>query len=460
MLQRDSMVPPQSTFFLPSLVYDEFDLSAMALRGVNADRGRLPGDVPSPGSRPKLLGEVTQHRKVVPFEERLKVDRPLRDRYFLEYPHAALLLFRAGYAVQSGAREIPVPTAFADSDYHEIAAFEPERPEHVELMRTFVWATRSYVGVMLACWFALVLVLTVGYGPQTRLYGGAALLVLPAALYFSLNRFDIVPALLTAISLACLGRRWRAASAIALGLAVLVKVYPILLAPLVVRYLWPERREAVRWSGFFAATGLLAFTPLLFGSDLEAILAPYRYQLTREPEFGMTIFGCLLPMKAAEPPIGPVIRLGTLALAMAPMLYYPITSLAGVLRRGAVVLLVFATFASFYSPQWVIWLAPLLFPLVRQDRRIGWAYAALDVATYLFFPVWYWVISEMFMTYLDWELGKDIAYAIGVLLRFIRFSLFAVIAWQMIRAEWPTVLRGTWLSRRLPRVAQFIVQKI
>jgi hypothetical protein len=265
--------------------------------------------------------------------------------------------------------------------------------------------------------------------------------------------------LLTAISFACLGRRWRAASAIALGLAVLVKVYPILFAPLIIRYLWPERREAFRWTGVFAATGLLAITPLLLGADLNAILAPYLYQLTREPEFGMTIYGCFLPMKMAEAPIGPILRLGTLGLAMGAMLYYPISSLAGVLRRSAVVLLVFATFATFYSPQWVVWFAPLLFPLVRLDRRIGWAYAGLDVVTYLTFPVWFWVLGQVLWDALGIT-GTEIHYQLGVGLRFLRFSFTAILAWQMVRAEWPLILRGTWLSRKLPRVAQFMVQKI
>ena len=147
-----------------------------------------------PGSQPRTLADANRYRLLQPFAERMKADRPLRARYFVEYPHAALLLFRAGYLVQPGMRDLDVPAAFADADYHDIADFTPTDPEHIKLMRMFVFAARFYVAVMVILWYALALVLTAGYGPKTQLAGGAALLLLPATLYFTLNRFDIVPA--------------------------------------------------------------------------------------------------------------------------------------------------------------------------------------------------------------------------------------------------------------------------
>ena len=39
----DRMVAPPNRYYLPALVYDEFDLSAMALRGLNAELGRQAG---------------------------------------------------------------------------------------------------------------------------------------------------------------------------------------------------------------------------------------------------------------------------------------------------------------------------------------------------------------------------------------------------------------------------------
>ena len=100
--------------------------------------------------------------------------------------------------------------------------------------------------LMMACGLGLVVVLRCGYEPGGGLSSSGLLLLLPAALYFTLNRFDMLPALLTALSLACLGRRWTAASALFLAAATIVKVYPVLLAPLVLRHLLAERRGAAR----------------------------------------------------------------------------------------------------------------------------------------------------------------------------------------------------------------------
>jgi hypothetical protein len=45
---RDRLPPPLSSCCQVSLIFDEYDLTAMALRGLNADRGRLAGRATSP----------------------------------------------------------------------------------------------------------------------------------------------------------------------------------------------------------------------------------------------------------------------------------------------------------------------------------------------------------------------------------------------------------------------------
>src|SRR5438477_11613097 len=45
----DSLVSPKSWANARSLIYDEFDLAAMALRGLNANCGRLAGRMTPPG---------------------------------------------------------------------------------------------------------------------------------------------------------------------------------------------------------------------------------------------------------------------------------------------------------------------------------------------------------------------------------------------------------------------------
>src|SRR5262245_50150016 len=140
------------------------------------------------------------------------------------------------------------------------------------------------MSVMALCLLGTMAVLRVGYEPDSALAGSVFLFVLPAALYFSLNRFDILPPLLVALSLACLGRRHVVGSAALLGLATMVKVYPLLLAPFLFRYLSDGRRRRFTWAGVYVGTMAVCFLPPVLAWGWDATLAPYDYQLSRPPE--------------------------------------------------------------------------------------------------------------------------------------------------------------------------------
>ena len=71
------------------------------------------------------------------------------------------------------------------------------------------------------------------------------------------GHIDIVGALLLLVSVAALGRRWRAIAALAFGLAVAVKLLPIVLVPLY----W--RRVRVRDAALSAAVVVLLYVPFL-----------------------------------------------------------------------------------------------------------------------------------------------------------------------------------------------------
>ncbi len=375
------MAPPSDEHFLPALIYDEFDLSAMALRGWNAEHGRRAGAPQNPDNVNSAY-----------FSRYLSWNLPLRDRYFLEYPHAALLFFRAGFWIQPGWRDARIPNGVLDCDYHNIADFHPKTESDFEWIQPIVLAAHFYVVVMFVAFMALILVLEWGYGPETGTSRGALLLLLPATLFFAFNRFDLLPALLTALGFACLGRRRIEPAAIFFGLATLIKVYPILFVPIIARYLWPNRRDSMRFVAVYAATGLLAFAPLLAGDDWQAVFGPYQFQLTRPPEHGMVLYGVCLPLKLLDGSLGTAFRLGSLSLAIALATIFSIPDLASLLRRCALVLFVFVSLAVFYSPQWIVWFAPLLIPLVGRSPRLAWGIVALDVITYLTFPVWFWIV--------------------------------------------------------------------
>src|SRR5262245_42729306 len=96
----NSLVAPKSWSNARALIFDEFDLTAMALRGLNADRGRLAGRMTPPGE------SQTGTNWRVPLPTDPVDEPPLEPRYFLEYPHAALLFFRAGYWIQPAERDL------------------------------------------------------------------------------------------------------------------------------------------------------------------------------------------------------------------------------------------------------------------------------------------------------------------------------------------------------------------
>ncbi len=422
--QPDRMAPRKLPLSLETLWYDEYDLSAMALRGLNAELGRQAGAASPP---PRVPYES--------FSKAIEAPRALRARYFLEYPHAVLVLFRAGYWIQPAWREVSLPPALPDAAYHNIASHDPETDDQFRVWRVFAKASAFYSGVMAAAWLVLIVVLEWLYPASWR--GGSFLLCLPAAVFFTLNRFDVLPALCTALCLAALAHhRWSWAG-IALGVGTLLKAYPILFAPLILRYLWPHRQQLLRFGSAYTLTTSLALAPLLFGADFAAVIAPYRYQLFRPPEFGMTIYGCLLPIDLAEGWIGSAFRWSAMGGTMLAALATPIRSLPSLLRRSALVLAGVVCLAVFYSPQWVLWFVPFVAPLVRQDTSLRWTAISLDGVNYLTFPIWFWVLPAVgiWLGYADREFDPWLI-QIGNFLRLSRFLIVGALIARLLYADW------------------------
>jgi hypothetical protein len=368
----DHMGPyPDRAPWLRRSVYDDWDASALVLRGLNASLGRKPG-LPE---EPHLSDEEFSAALTDP-------DRRLADRYFLEYPPAATWLFRLPFLL----RPLHPPAALCDASYGNILFHQPRGDVERGLWRDLRRAGQVLAALMVVCLLLLMALVRWGYEPGGGLSGPAWLLVLPGALYFTINRFDVLPALVTALSLACLGRRWLIASAVFLALATAVKVYPVLLAPLVFRYLWADRRAALAWAAAYAGAGVALLLPPLLAADWQAIVGPLQVQLSREP-MGPTIYVNLPAALSENGWVGRGFRFGTLALLMLALCWSRPPGLASVLRRGALALMAFTSLSVFYSPQWVLWFSPLLVPLAGKGRLLAALVAGLDVVTYLSFAV-------------------------------------------------------------------------
>ena len=392
------------------LLYDDFDTAAMALRGLNAHLGGTAGLLEPPAPlHPRRFAMLLSRPSGTP-----------APHYFLEYPHLALALFRLPYAFQPIEAK-DVHSAIRDGAYHNLVRHVPRTSGERRLWQKFRNATRFYAVFMTGCLLLLMALLAAGYGARPCGSGSLVLLVMPAAMYFSLNRFDVVPALLTASSLACLGRRRIVAAAVMLAVAALVKVYPLLLAPLVVRYLWDDRRSAQTWVATFALTLVACSLPPILISGGAATWAPYAYQLSR-PLWAVdwTGYGVVLPEFLAEHGAW---RLGAIALVVVSLTAMRRPDLTGLLRRGCLVLIAFVWLAIFYSPQWILWLAPLLAPLARQQRSILWLAIALDFVTYASFPI----VFDLPAVPLAESLREGLVYA--------RFAILGSLAWILLRAE-------------------------
>ena len=136
----------------------------------------------------------------------------------------------------------------------------------------------------------------------------------------------------------------------------------------------------------YAGTTLVFLLPPLIVEGWPAVWESFHFQLTRKS--WRSPYGPLLPISlAANDAVGRIFRLGTLALTIAVLCWTRPAGIASLLRRGAVVLIVFIGLSVIFSPQWVLWLAPLLLPLARRNRSTG-LFIALDLATYFTFPVY------------------------------------------------------------------------
>jgi hypothetical protein len=397
---------------MEALIYDDYDGACMALRGLNSIRGRAPSEP----VHPLWLNPAE-------FNQALDSETTLKPGYYLEYPHATLLVFRLGYLLVPDIENRSIPAAVLDNSHHCLVEHMPRNEDEYMLWRDFRIALRTYLVLMTACLLFLMALVARGYEPGEKLSGPAWLFVLPAAMYFALMRFDVLPALLVAASFFCLGRRWLFASAFLLGVGTMLKVYPLFLAPLIFRYLYGEWRSALTWGAMYLATLAAIFlgTAALFGWELTVL--PYRIQLARSLESDMTLYGYVLPVELGSSSwLGRSFRLASVALAIVAMTWRRPTELADVMRRAATVLLVFLAVQVFYSPQWLLWLLPLLAPLIPRNCPLLIGTIALDAVTYLSFPI-----------------GADFGMRWGdALLVFLRLAVWIAIAvalWRRVRKD-------------------------
>jgi hypothetical protein len=259
--------------------------------------------------------------------------------------------------------------------------------------------TRLFEGLMGICGalaVAAVAFVLVRDGAGPRRLTAALLVATLGALALGpvvLSRFDLWPAALAALSLAALVARRNLLAFALVGLAFAAKIYPGVLVPLMLAYVWRRdgRRSALACGGAFAAVALLVFVPFLALSphglwnsvsgqasrplQIESLGAAVllgahqvaHMQLILWPSHGSdNLFGSTPDRLATTQSILQVLVLAALWIAFARG---PATS-ERLFRYAAASVCAFIALGKVLSPQYLVWLLPIV-PLVRGRRGVA-----------------------------------------------------------------------------------------
>lgn len=227
------------------------------------------------------------------------------------------------------------------------------------------------------------------------------------------NRYDLWPALFAAAAtwLLVTGRhRW---AAVALGLGVLAKVYPIVLGPFAFVYLWRAhgRREAILFAGISAATVAIGVAPfLLLAPDgiIEALTRAFRRPIQVESLGAALLFlrevltgehvrlvhtfdsyNLRAPIAEAVGNVQTVV-LGLSLLAGLWFFLRGRPTLDRLVLAFAAGLTAWVAFGRVFSPQYLIWLiAPLALVASRRWSLVQIAIVEAILLTGFYYPRFY-----------------------------------------------------------------------
>lgn len=329
---------------------------------------------------------------------------PYRD-FELEYPPGALPMFALpGLAKHGQGQDVT--------------------PGFRRTFETLMWLCGA--GALLALSFALR---ALGRGTAGMSAALAFAALAPLALgSVVLSRFDLWPAGVVAAALAfLLSGRLRPGHAL-LGLGVVIKLVPAILLPLGLTFAWRRRgrREALVCLGIAAGVVAVVFLPFVVlspGGVWHSVTVQLRRPLQVESlgsalllashhafgagVTGETSYGSQNLAGGAADAVAAVSTIAQLAI----LLWIWIAFARGpgdrerLARASAAALCAFIAFGKVFSPQFLIWLIPVV-PLVRGRRGVG-ACALLALAlvlTQVWFPSRYFRLALGFEAGLSWLL--------------------------------------------------------
>ena len=318
----------------------------------------------------------------------LKNNLGLSARYFYDHVDLGIYAQRASWY---GAGLRPYTDVF--SEYPQAATYFFAIPSVLlrAVSRPYVEADYEFVFslLMVGLLFATTTLL---HGLRSDNKNRAFLMLLPATIYFTINRYDMLPACLAVLSYAALTRgRYRWAGHL-LALGVLAKWYLLLLFPIYAQYCYRKvHRLPWRMALVFVLTGLAGIATTVVHSGWSGVMVPYAFHSGRHPNSESLFYLLEQAVKFVSSVDianrGYYLLFLGLQFAVMPLtLLFKIDTDEKVVTWSAFSILLFMLFGKFYSPQWIIWAMPFLI-LSCRDRATLALIAAFDVATYAYFPV-------------------------------------------------------------------------
>jgi hypothetical protein len=334
------------------------------------------------------------------------------------------------------------------------------------------WYRRVFEGAVLVILLALLLGVkwlashggTADAMPRTPLLVVSVLTAVMGAV--ALTRFDVLPAALTVGTLVALASsRWRLGG-VGLGAAIAVKLYPIVLLPLVVVYVarLTGRRMAVAVSGIALGVVVIAYAPFLYlsvegvrysvevaleviasrkprGSLLAAFHTAFGFQFPHQASYYDFPFHSGRAVARASTGIG-LIVLGGLWIGFARTR----ADTPCLIRFSAATLAAFIGFGKVFSPQYLLWIIPLV-ALVPRKRGL-YAIGELGLAsllTALVFPRHFTELTLLASQPLAAIIVRDL----------LILALVATLAWPTRDASHLSSKRGL-----LPRVLGRFIERV
>jgi glycosyl transferase family 87 len=347
----------------------------------------------------------------------------------------AWALLHTGFYDDAAIVDTPVYQGYGDAmeagrvPYRDFELEYPPGALPVFLLPSLAGGSEDYVAVfealMLACGAAAVAFVPValaaaGAAGRTIVAGTAAAALAPLLLGpLILSRFDLWPAALASVTLAALAAGRDRIGLGFLGAAVAAKLYPLVLVPLALLYVARRRgsREALACLGAFALVLLAIVGPFLLASP-DGLVESVTRQTGRPLQIESLGAGVLLaadrlglyeasvvsshgsqnlagPLPDALASVHTVVQALAVAAVWIAFARSQRTA-AGLLVAAAAAVAAFVAFGKVLSPQFLVWLLPLV-PLAFAGAGFATAvlFAGVLAVTHLWFPSRYWDIVAL-----------------------------------------------------------------